>query len=51
MKADRIVSLSPGAYRVDTEHGVMRCDVVARFDNEEHASFLVELLQEGHSHD
>lgn len=41
-------------YRVDVapgEHGsvyhVIRCETVARFDNEEHAAFLVELLLNG----
>jgi hypothetical protein len=45
---------SPNAYRVDVVRGeqgntfqVMRCEPVARFDNEEHATFLVELLAKG----
>jgi hypothetical protein len=47
---------SPDAstYRLDVapgEHGsvyhVIRCETVARFDNEAHAAFLVELLAKG----
>jgi hypothetical protein len=45
---------SPDSYRVDTVRGeqgnifqVVRCELVARFDNEEHAVFLVELLKGG----
>jgi hypothetical protein len=45
---------NPSVYRVDVVHGeqgstyqVIRCDPVAKFDNEEHAAFLVALLQEG----
>ena len=48
---------SPNAYRVDAARGeqgntyqVMRCEPVARFDNEEHAAFLVDLLVSGGSH-
>jgi len=56
--ADRIVSPSPSAYRVDTElgeqgntrHVVMRCEPVARFDDAEHAAFLVDLLTKGGTH-
>ncbi len=50
-------SPDPGTYRVDVtpgEHGtvyhVIRCETVARFDNEAHAAFLVELLAKGQSH-
>ena len=51
-------SPSPGAYRVDTErseqgntyHVVMRCEPVARFDDAEHAAFLVDLLTKGGAH-
>ena len=50
--ADSIVSPSSSTYRVDVVRGdqssiyhVMRCEPVARFDNEEHAAFLVELLK------
>ncbi len=56
--AHSIVSPSPGAYRVDTVlgeqgntlHVVMRCEPVARFDDPEHAAFLVDLLTEGGAH-
>lgn len=51
-------SRDSSTYRVDatpSEHGsvyrVIRCDTVARFDNEEHAAFLVELLAKGQSAD
>jgi hypothetical protein len=47
-------SPNPGAYRVDVVHDkqgdayhVVRCELVARFDNEAHAAFLVELLLKG----
>jgi hypothetical protein len=47
-------SPSSGVYRVDVVPGkqgsafhVVRCETVARFDNEEHAAFLVELLAKG----
>ena len=47
-------TVSPDSYRVDvvpSEHGsvfnVMRCEHVAHFDSEEHATFLVELLTRG----
>ena len=47
-------SPGPGTYRVDTVHGeqgntfqVMRCEPVAKFDNQEHAAFLVDLLTKG----
>ena len=50
-------SPNPGAYRVDivrdkqgdTYH-VVRCELVARFDSEAHAAFLVELLLKGQAH-
>ena len=55
--ANSTASPSPSAYRVDTVRGeqgnkyeVMRCEVVARFDSEEHATFLIELLQKGQAH-
>ncbi len=45
-------------YRVDAVRGeqasvyhVLRCEVVARFDNPEHAAFLTELLTKGQTHD
>jgi hypothetical protein len=48
---------SPSTYRVDVVPGdqagtyyVMRCEPVARFDSEEHAAFLVELLLKGTPH-
>jgi hypothetical protein len=52
---DSIVSPSPSVYRVDTARGdqgntyhvVMRCEPVARFDDAEHAAFLVDLLTKG----
>ena len=51
------VSPSPSLYRVDTVRGeqgntfqVVRCEPVARFDNEEHAAFLVDLLTKGGAH-
>ena len=51
------VSPSPSVYRVDTARGdqgntfqVMHCEPVARFDNEEHAGFLVDLLTKGGAH-
>jgi hypothetical protein len=47
-------SPNPSAYRVDVVRGeqgntyhVMRCELVARFDSEAHATFLVELLLKG----
>ena len=51
-------SPSPSAYRVDTElgeqgntrHVVVRCELVARFDDAEHAAFLVDLLTKGGAH-
>jgi hypothetical protein len=56
--AESIVSPGPGVYRVDTElgeqgntrHVVAGCEPVARFDDPEHALFLVALLQEGGAH-
>ena len=49
-----IASPTPSVYRVDTVRGekgdtfqVVRCEPVARFDNEEHAAFLVDLLLKG----
>ena len=49
---------SPDSYRVDTTRGdqgntyhvVMRCEPVARFDDPEHAAFLVDLLTKGGAH-
>jgi hypothetical protein len=48
---------SPNTYRVDTVRGeqgntfqVVRCEPVAKFDNEEHAVFLVDLLTKGGAH-
>ena len=48
---------SPDTYRVDVvrgEHGntfqVVRCEPVARFDDAEHAAFLVDLLTKGGAH-
>jgi hypothetical protein len=48
---------SPNTYRVDVVRGeqgnmyhVMRCEPVARFDNKEHAAFLVDLLLNGQAH-
>jgi hypothetical protein len=45
-------------YRVDVVPGeqgrvyhVMRCELVARFDSEEHAAFLVDLLLKGQAYD
>ena len=51
-------SPAPSPYRVDTErceqgntyHVVMRCEPVARFDDPEHAAFLVDLLTKGGAH-
>jgi hypothetical protein len=47
-------SPNPSAYRVDVVRGeqgntfhVMRCEPVARFDDAEHAAFLVDLLTKG----
>jgi hypothetical protein len=47
----------PSVYRVDvvrSEQGnvycVVRCELVARFDTEAHAAFLVELLLKGQAH-
>ena len=44
-------------YRIDVVGGepgsmyhVMRCELVARFDSEEQAAFLIELLQKGQPH-
>jgi hypothetical protein len=56
--ADSIVSPSPSVYRVDTARGdqgntyhvVMRSELVASFDNPEHAAFLVDLLTKGGAH-
>jgi hypothetical protein len=52
------VSPNPGIYRVDvvrgeqgSEYHVMNCSVVARFDDPEHAAFLVDLLTKGQPHD
>ena len=48
---------SPDSYRVDTipdaegnTFQVVRCESVARFDNAEHAAFLVDLLTKGGAH-
>jgi hypothetical protein len=48
---------SPDTYRVDVVPGdqgntfhVLRCESVAKFDNEEHAAFLVDLLVSGGLH-
>lgn len=48
---------SPETYRVDIVRGdqgdtfqVVRCEPVARFDNEDHAAFLVDLLTKGGAH-
>ena len=48
---------SPDTYRVDTLPGnqgdtfqVIRCEPVARFENPEHAAFLVDLLTKGGTH-
>ncbi len=45
---------TPSTYRVDVvrdEQGdsyhVLRCEVIARFDDEEHATLLIELLTKG----
>ena len=50
-------TVSPDSYRVDVVHGeqgntfqVVRCEPVARFDNAEHAAFLVDLLTKGGAH-
>jgi hypothetical protein len=50
-------TVSPNTYRVDLVYGekantycVMCCETVARFDSEEHAAFLVELLLKGQAH-
>ena len=50
-------TVSPDTYRVDTvpsEEGntfqVVRCEPVARFDDAEHAAFLVDLLTKGGAH-
>ena len=47
-------TVSPDSYRVDVVPGaegnayhVMRCEKVARFNSEEEAAFLVELLTQG----
>lgn len=45
----------PDSYRVDivpaaegnASYCVMRCEQVARFDSEDHAAFLVDLLMQG----
>jgi hypothetical protein len=49
---------SPDTYRVDVVPGdqgntfqVVRCEPVARFDDEEHAAFLVDLLTKGGAND
>ena len=48
---------SPHTYRVDVVRGdqgdqyrVMRCEPVAKFDDAEHAAFLVDLLTKGGAH-
>jgi hypothetical protein len=48
---------SPDTYRVDVVRGeqgntfqVVRCEPVARFDDAEHAAFLVDLLMKGGAH-
>ena len=50
-------STNPSSYRVDVVRGeqgntfqVVRCEPVAKFDNEEHAAFLVDLLTKGGAH-
>ena len=50
-------TVSPDTYRVDVVRGdqgdkfqVMRCEPVARFDDPEHAAFLVDLLTKGGAH-
>ena len=52
------VSPDSSTYRVDVVPGeqgntfhVMRCELVAQFDSEEQAAFLVELLLKGQAHD
>jgi hypothetical protein len=51
------VSPNPSVYRVDVVHGeqgntfqVVRCEPVAKFDDPEHAAFLVDLLTKGGAH-
>jgi hypothetical protein len=51
-------TVTPDSYRVDVVRGaqgdtfqVVRCEAVARFDNEEHAAFLVDLLLKGQTDD
>ena len=51
-------SPSTNTYRVDVVRGeqgdtyhVMRCEPVARFDSEEQAAFLVDLLLKGQPHE
>ena len=48
---------SPNPYRVETVSGdqgdtfhVVHCSPVAKFNNEEHAAFLVDLLTKGGAH-
>ena len=55
--ADRILSPTQDSYRVDVVAGeqgntyqVVRCELVARFDDAEHAAFLVDLLTKGGAH-
>ena len=50
-------TVSPNLYRVDVIPGeqgntfqVVRCEPVARFDDPEHAAFLVDLLTKGGAH-
>ena len=52
--AGKEFTVSPDVYRVDVvpdkqgnSYRVMRCEVVARFDDQEHAAFLVDLLTRG----
>jgi hypothetical protein len=49
---------NPSVYRVDVVRGdqgntyhVVHCSPVAKFENEEHAAFLVDLLTKGGAHD
>jgi hypothetical protein len=42
---DGIFPWRQGKMLTDGTYHVMRCEPVARFDNEEHAAFLVELLK------
>jgi hypothetical protein len=57
MVARTIAIPNPSVYRVDVVHDnqrdtyhVVRCELVAQFDNQEHAAFLVELLLKGQAH-